>query len=184
MQRRADLGSEGHNSNPCCVPAAQAPVGPASPPRGSDAMAEMMPVSSPARDNHPMVALPQVPAPERAMRWPHAPWLLDFREQLVSRSKSKVLTPQTPWLQSQGIAPGVRRDVLTLSGPSAPAPSHRKPVVKPGIKLLPERPPGSPTPALITRLHFLCFTRYTRFLLFWYFWWDTLQFPVGFGHGK
>lgn len=109
-----------------------------------------------------------IPVPDRAMPWPRTPWL-EFREQLLSCSKSKVLTPQTPWLQSQGTAPGVRRDVLTLSGPSAPAQSHRKPVVKPGIKLLPERPPGSPAPALITRLRFLCFTRYTRFLLFWYF---------------
>lgn len=127
-----------------------------------------MPVSPPARDNLPMVALPQIPVPDRALPWPHTPWL-GFREQLLSCSKSKVLTPETPWLQSQGAAPGVHRDVLTLPGPSAPARSHRKPVVKPGIKLLPERPPGSPAPALITRLRFLCFTRYTRFLLFWYF---------------
>lgn len=162
------MGSESRNSNPCFVPAAQAPAGPASPPRGSDAMAEMTPVSPPAWDNLPMVALPQISIPDWAIRWP-ALLGLDLREQLMSCSKSKVPTPQTPWPRSQGIAPGVCRDVLTPSGPSAPAQSHRKPVVKPGIKLLPERPPGSPAPALITRLHFLCFPRYTRFLLFWCF---------------
>lgn len=120
------------------------------------------------KDNLPMVALPQILAPDQGMQCPRAPWF-GFPEQLMSYSRSKVLTPQRPWLQSQGFAPGVRQDVLALSGPPAPVRSHRKPAVKPGIKLLPERPPGNPSPALITRLHFLCFTHYTRFLLFWYF---------------
>lgn len=70
------------------------------------------------------------------------------------------------------MAPGVRWDMLKLSGPSARAQSHRKSAVTPGIALLPEGPPGNPVPALITRLHFLCFTRYTRFLLY-------LVFSVG-----
>lgn len=164
MQRRTDLGSESHNSKACFVPAAQAPVGLASPPRGSGAMAKTIPV----KDNLLMVALPQILAPDQDMQWPRAPWF-GFPEQLMSYSRSKVLTPQRPRLQSQGLAPGVRRDVLALSGPPAPVRSHRKPAVKPGIKLLPERPPGNPSPALITRLHFLWFTHYTRFLLFCYF---------------
>lgn len=86
MQRRTDLGSESHNSKACFVPAAQAPAGLASPPRGSGAMAKTIPVQG--QPSHGGTSPDPCPRSGHAM----APCSLVW----ISRAAHELLQEQSP----------------------------------------------------------------------------------------